>query len=177
MKNSKESTKETKKTRKNASKKRNVFGKELSKAPNELQLILEACESLVGVKGITYNDVLNKVIELRPTSKFALKPNTDLTRKTRQNFVNRIAKTLGSTRLSAQLNPSLQAKKFNIELQTRLKVKFEVPIDPSANISPQVKQEGQSFEIIGKREFLTSDIKATKSDIKKFESFKARFKK
>ena len=163
----------SKKTSKGTKKTREVFGIELTKnKPNELRLILDAIQALEGKKGLVYKDVLDKVIELRPSAKFALKAKDNLAKGTKDNFVNRIAKTLGGTRLSAQLKPSIQAKKFNIELQTRLTVKFAIPIKPDQNLSPQVKAKGQSFEIIGKPEFRTSDIKVNKTDKRKFEAFR-----
>ena len=171
MKKSKESTKETKVTTKT------VLGAKLPiNANNETKIFLIVADKFKG-QSITWKTFVNEARAQRVNPILDLKPYNELTPKTKTNFDNRICRLLGATKIVGLVRKSVQSKKFNSEAVTSTVVKFEIPIDSAYNISPQVKQQGQSFTIGGKIKYRKTDVKATKTDLKKFDLFKARFKK
>lgn len=172
MKNSNESTKTTKK----ALTTKNVLGAKLPiNANNETKIFLICAEKFKGQK-ITFRTFINEARAQRVNPLLDLKPFSELSLKSKANFDGRIARLLGATKIVGLVRNSVQAKKFNSEAVTNTVVKFEIPIDPAFNISPQVKQDGQSFTIGGKIKYRNTDVKATKTDLKKLNLFKARFK-
>lgn len=173
MKNSTKSTKETKK----AVTTKTVLGAKLPiNANNETKIFLICADKFKGQK-ITWVTFRNEARNQRVNPILDLKPFAELSLKTKNNFDNRIARLLGATKIVGLVRKSIQSKKFNSEAVTSTTVKFEIPIDSAYNISPQVKQDGQSFTIGGKIKYRKTDVKATKTDLKKFDLFKLRFKK
>jgi hypothetical protein len=119
-----------------------VFGKEIPKTWRaEIRVLLKAIEAFEGDPKVTFKQILNKAIELRQTAAFDLVPFSDLSKKVQTNFENRLAKTLGGTITSAFYKESAQSKFFNFEVQTSNRIKFATPIDPTLNLSPQVKKD------------------------------------
>lgn len=94
----------------------------------------------------TFSELLNEAISLRNNSTYDLKPYNELAIKVKQNFTNRLARFIGGSLKSAEIKPSKQAKYFNIEVQSGQICVFSQPIDPSRNISPQVK-DGRTIKL------------------------------
>lgn len=148
-----------------------VFGTELPlNAQNEIKLICDSTEEFIGVEGTTFADVLSKAIQLRVNPKYDLKPFSELSEGSRRNFVNRLAKSLGSTKEYGYNKGTIQALAFNIETQTGLKATFNPPIDYSKNVSPQIKRS--TFTIKGKATYRKSDVKLTDAFIERAKAFK-----
>lgn len=126
---------------------RNVLGSDWKDSKSkEIAIFIYVCNSFRSRK-VTFPQLYAKAIELRYDSKFDLKKIEELAQGTQKNFVNRFAKFLGGTIASAQIKESEQAKFFNIEIQTGEVPTFEIPINPSKFLSPQVKDLEQAITL------------------------------
>ena len=114
------------------------------KDSKELVIFEDVCNSYKG-KTVTYQTLLKEAIKLRPSSKFGLVAYNKLKPRVRQNFDNRLARFLGNTKGTPRT--SLQSWIFNIERTCEIRPIFKVPIDLSCNVSPQIKQEGQTIKL------------------------------
>jgi hypothetical protein len=112
---------------------------------NDINIFIYISKKYSGEKK-SFEEVFRFAKTLRIEYPFNLKPYEQLTKKTQQNFENRLAKFLGGTKESLKFSNSRQAKIFNIENILGEKCKDWVfPIDPLKNLSPQVKKNGQKF--------------------------------
>lgn len=129
----------------------------------ELAIFKEVIAAFRGKK-TTFSELMKKAIELRSNPKYDLKPWKSLTAKTARNFENRFSRFLGGTIERGFYKQSRQAQYFNIQVWTGQTCTFGTPIDPTLNLSPQVKSEEQTITIPRKKLVRVSE-KITKENV------------
>jgi len=112
----------------------------------ELAIFKEVVSEYRGRK-VDFKTLFAKAKELRNNPKYDLKPWSELSANTGRNFENRLSRFLGGTIERGFYKQSKQAQYFNIQVWTGQTCSFSTPIDPTVNLSPQVKAEGQSITI------------------------------